>query len=218
MLFRSGKYVIFHDADCYMDSVLLHNAAKYLEDYPIDGLATRTTNTSPKNWIQRAVATQRAIRWENTVKEGWRPLMLDKNSGINVAIMRRDIVNKLGGFNEKIFYFEDNDLTKRFFEAGYDAMFGPSVIQYHNDPLTLKESIGQCKSIAKGMRLRKSITNGELVTISSVPINIFTGIPGAFVFLYFAYKSKDIIGSFYFSVLWTIRSAAKGYYYLFGKF
>jgi GT2 family glycosyltransferase len=208
-----GTYLLFQDADCFADSTLLNNAAKYLEDFPVDGVATRTTNVEPKNWVQKAVAVQREIRWENNQS---RPILLDKTSGINVAIMKREAFEALGGFNESIFYFEDNDLTKRFFESGRSAIFGPEVIQYHNDPLSLRESIGQCKSIAKGMKKRGNLTRDELITLSSVPINILTGYPQLFVWAYFWWKSKRCLWSFYFSILWSIRSAAKLYYYLRG--
>lgn len=208
-----GKYIIFQDADCFADPTLLNNAAKLLEDYPIDGVATRTTNTEPKNWIQRAVATQRDARWENNIS---RPMMIDKDSGINVAIMKRTVFKKLGGFNENIFYFEDNDLTRRFFESGFSAIFGGDwVVQYHNDPLTLQESIGQCRSIVKGMKKRDKISYGEAITLLSVPANILTGLPALCVWAYYSLKTKDVVGAFYFSCLWSIRSAAKLWYCLF---
>ena len=207
-----GKYLLFHDADCIACPCLLNNAAKYFEDYNVDGVATRTTNATPKNWVQKAVAVQRSIRWEN---KQTKPVMLDENSGINVAIMNRQVFIALGGFDESIFYFEDNDLTRRFFQAGQVAIFGPDVIQYHEDPLSLRESIGQCKNIAKGMKTRGKLATGEMLTLLSVPFNLITGYPQLLVWMYFYWKSKKLLWSFYFSILWSIRSAAKLYYYIY---
>jgi len=220
----AGKYLLFHDADCIADACLLNNAAKCFDDYDVDGIATKTLNTKPKNWIQRAVAAQRTIRWEYSQSK---MMYIDGNSGINVAIMRRDAFELLGGFDEKIFYFEDNDLTKRFFEADYSAMFDPSVIQYHEDPLTLKESLGQCKSIAKGLTKKKNWTTREKITINFSLIFVVCLFGGlltpilltipltAFVFIFtgMSIKSKDVVGSFYFSILYFIRSIAKMWYY-----
>jgi len=208
-----GKYVVFQDGDCYADMCLLNNAAKWFDDLPIDGLATRTSNVPPKNWIQRAVATQRSIRWENTYKSAMIKY-LDKDSGINVAIMKREAINALGGFSESIFYFEDNDLTKRFFESGRSAIFAPDVIQYHNDPLTLKESIGQCKSIAKGMKIRGKISNKEKLMLMFAVLGIISIVPYILLFLHMLNKSRDIFGSFYFTILWEIRTLFKLYYFL----
>jgi len=208
-----GKYIVFQDADCYADICLLNNAAKWLEDLPIDGLATRTSNTPPKNWIQRAVAAQRSIRWENTYKS---PIIkyLDKDSGINVAVMKREAAQALGGFSESIFYFEDNDLTKRFFESGRTAVFAPDVIQYHNDPLTLKESIGQCKSIAKGMKSKGKISTKEILMLLFAVLGLVNLAPYILIFLHMFIKSRDLLGSFYFAILWEIRTLAKLYYFL----
>jgi len=208
-----GTYVVFQDGDCVMDLCLLNNAAKWFDDLPIDGLATRTTNTPPKNWIQKATATQRSIRWENTYNS---PVIkyLDKNSGINVAVMKREAAQALGGFSESIFYFEDNDLTKRFFESGRTAVFAPDVIQYHNDPLTLRESIGQCKSIAKGMKSRKELQTKEVLMLLFGVLGLVNFAPYILIFLHMFIKSKDVMGSFYFTVLWEIRTLAKLYYFL----
>ena len=139
---------------------------------------------------------------------------LNKDSGINVAIMKREAVEALGGFSESIFYFEDNDLTKRFFESGRTAVFAPDVIQYHNDPLTLKESIGQCKSIAKGMKIRGKISNKEKLMLMFAVLGIISIVPYILLFLHMLNKSRDIFGSFYFTILWEIRTLFKLYYFL----
>jgi glycosyltransferase involved in cell wall biosynthesis len=206
-----GDYLLFHDADCIADPTLLNNAAKYLEDFNVEGVATRTTNTPPKNWVQTAVAIQRGWRWEN---KQTRPTLIDETSGINVAIMNRRVFKSLGGFNEKIFYFEDNDLTKRFFKNGYTAIFGHDVIQYHNDPESLMESIGQCKNIAKGIRSRGGTTTKEVLMMLFAIIGLINLAPYLLLFLMSLIKSKDVIGSIYFTILWEIRTLAKIYYYL----
>lgn len=208
-----GQYIVFQDADCFMGPTLLNNAAWWFDVLPIDGLATRTTNTPPKNWIQRATAAQRSIRWENTYNS---PIIkyLNKDSGINVAVMKREAAQALGGFSESIFYFEDNDLTKRFVESGRTAVFAPDVIQYHNDPLSLRESIRQCKSIAKGMKSKPNISTKEILMLLFALLGLVNPAPYILIFLHMFIKSKDAMGSFYFTVLWEIRTLAKLYYFL----
>jgi len=219
--YANGNYLLFQDADCVADPCLLNNAWCWLNDIQINGVdisgvATKTTNTKPKTWVQRAVATQRAARWENStvnlIKE------LDEKSGINVAIMKRDVFQKLGGFNESIFYFEDNDLTQRFFKSGYKAIFAKDVIQYHNDPLSLTESIGQCKSIAKGMHTKikagTPLSVGDIISLVGGPINLIIPIPFFAVWLRWYIDTGDLWGSMYFSTLWNTRSLAKLYYFL----
>ena len=212
-----GKYVVFQDADCIADSCLLNNALKKLEDLNLDGVATRTTNVKPANWLQHAVAVQRAMRWENTYKS---PIIkfLDKDSGINVGIMKRSVVNKLNGFDESIFYYEDNDLTRRFFEEGFSAVFAPDVIQYHNDPISLKESLGQCASIAKGFHIRmkkgRHLTFLEWVSLWSGIIPLLNLLSFIAIWITGYNRTRDFKGSFYLGVLWELRSLAKLYYFL----
>jgi len=183
----------------------------------IDGVATRTTNVKPNNWLQHAVSVQRNMRWENTYK-GPEIKYLNKDSGINVAIMKRSAVKCLGGFDETIFYYEDNDLTRRFFEAGFKAVFAPDVIQYHNDPISLRESLGQCRNIAKGFRIRmrkgKKLDKWEWVSLFSgiiPPINLLSFIS---IVVTGKYRTGDLKGAFYLGVLWELRSLAKLWYFL----
>jgi hypothetical protein len=132
--------------------------------------------------------------------------------------MRRSAVKKLNGFDESIFYYEDNDLTKRFFEAGYEAVFAPDVIQYHNDPISLKESMGQCKNIAKGFHIR--IKKGRPLDVWEW-LSLFSGVIPPITLLSFIAivitgytRTKDLVGSIYLGILWEFRSLAKLWYFL----
>lgn len=227
-----GKYLLFHDADCIADSNLLWNAAKWFEDLDVDGIATRTTNIQPTTWTQSAVALQRKLRWENRYNDP-QIKYLDKKSGINVAIMKRSCFNELNGYNENIFYFEDNDLTKRFFEKKYIAIFRQDCIQYHEDPKTLKESFNQCKNIAKGLKRKKKMTRREKITLNSslifllciifgfvypilflVPVSI-----GLLLFCMICGKSKaytksfNFVDAFLLVLLYFTRNFAKLWFY-----
>ena len=202
----SGEILVFQDADCIPHKDLLKNASKYFNHY--DGIATKTLNTKPASWLQRAVQAQRKTRWEYFETKD---KILNKDSGINVAIMKKDVFNKLGGFSQSIFYFEDNDLTKRFFERNYTALFASDVIQYHNDPLTIAESLSQCKSIAKGLKIKAKNTkiHSELLIILSSLLVLTPIIIALYTFFY----SKDLLGSIYFGLLWEIRNLAKLVYF-----
>jgi len=218
-MIAKGKILVFQDADCIPSPTLLNNIVKHFENKDIEGLATRTTYIPPKNWIQSAVSLQRDLRWENNTR---RIKKIGPNDGINVAVMKRGAFNRCGGYNEKIFYFEDDTLTKTFFKCGYKAIFAPDVIQYHNDPLTLKESFGQCKSIAKGMNIKqkagKSQSLNEKISLWTAIPNIFIGIPFFPIFLISAIKSKEIKRPFYLASLISTRNIVKLYYYLKGFF
>jgi glycosyltransferase involved in cell wall biosynthesis len=203
-----GKYLLFHDADCVADNKLLANAEYNFKN--VDGIATRTTNTEPQSWVQRAIATQRAIRWENNQQK---PILLQNGRfPVNVAIMQREVFKSLGGFDEKIFYFEDNDLTERFFKTGNKAMFVPDVIQRHQDPLTLRESMSQCKSIARGMKSRGTLRLKDILLFLIALYGVVNILPWLIIFVGMSFKSRDVVGSFYFTILWEIRTLTKLFY------
>jgi len=106
---------------------------------------------------------------------------IKKGAPVLVANMTRLAFDKLNGFNENIFYFEDQNLTDRFFDAGFRAVFDPTVIEYHNDPSTLSEQIDQ--SLQNGKGIRTMLKQGRLdkLLIPLYPIVFLFGVGSLFV-------------------------------------
>ena len=217
-----GSILIFQDADCFADKKMIEVVVSNILN-GFDGVASRTLNMPPKTLIGRAIQAQRALRWE-TKEEKKKEINL--NSGILVANMRKDCFFDIGGFDDSIFYFEDADLTKKFFEKGYKAVYEPKSKEYHHDPDTLSETIKQSKSFGKGVAWK--IKKGKGYSMLALPIySIIVLIsmvlsmweyaflifltPLVLIFFILSIKSKDPVGSMIFIFLFEIRNLVKLY-------
>ena len=58
---------------------------------------------------------------------------------------------KVGGYDENIFYFEDEDFARRFYKENFKTIHLELAKQYYELPPTLKEFVRQCKWIGKGI-------------------------------------------------------------------
>jgi glycosyltransferase involved in cell wall biosynthesis len=145
----TGEILIFHDADCIADKNMALNVSKKIFDKGYDGVSTKTITANQNGLIPRIIDVERALRWETNQSTETK---IESGKNTLVANISRNAFTKIGGFNESIFYFEDEDLTKRFFEAGFKAVFDPSVIEYHYDPSTIGEQISQSLANGKGLR------------------------------------------------------------------
>ena len=216
-----GDIFIFHDADCIADKEMVKNVVKGIE-LGFDGVATKTTVVEPRNLIERAIKAERSIGYDMTQKEA---VEIHKGAPVLVANMKAECFKKLNGFNEKIFYFEDQDLTNRFFDMGFNALFDPTVIEYHNDPSTLKEQVDQ--SLSNGKGIRTLIKQGKIhkLLIPLYPFVFLGGIisfflgnyilstilwsPIMFILLILMSQEDDIIGVIVFIPLFLLRNIFK---------
>jgi glycosyltransferase involved in cell wall biosynthesis len=215
-----GEIIIFQDADCFADKKMIDSVVKNING-GYDGVASRTLNMPPTTLIGRSIQAQRGLRWEtheNKKKE------INVNSGILVANMKKKCFESIGGFDELIFYFEDEDLTRRFFEKGYKAIYEPNARELHHDPDTLTETIGQSKHFGKGIawKIKKGkgyklliypiyslIVLMSIITSFSNYLSLIILLPLIFLFLKVSIKSKDILGSLVFVVLFVFRNLIK---------
>jgi len=220
-LAATGEILIFHDADCIADKDMVLNVVASIER-GYDGVASKTDVVEPKTLIEKAIKAERSIGFDMTQKE---PIEIHKGDPVLVANMKTECFKKLNGFNEKIFYFEDQDLTNRFFDMGFKAYFNPKVIEYHNDPSTLREQIDQ--SISNGKGIRTLVKQGKFhkLLIPLYPFVFLGGIislifgniilsailfsPLMFLFLIIMSKEDDVIGCAAFIPLFLLRNIFK---------
>lgn len=73
-------------------------------------------------------------------------------------MMRREVVEKIGVFDDRFFlYFEDTDLCRRAWEAGYRVVYHPeaNIIHYHR-----RESAGSISSLFTNWITREHVKSG----------------------------------------------------------
>jgi len=216
-----GEILIFHDADCFADKKMVEKVVDRLEK-GYDGVATKTDVVEPKTILEQAIKAERAIGWDMTQKEA---IEIKKGAPVLVANMTRLAFDKLNGFNEKIFYFEDQNLTDRFFDAGFKACFDPEVIEYHNDPSTISEQIDQSLQNGKGIRTLVKQGKFHKLLIPLYPIVFLFGVGSLFVgnillgallllpmfalYIILLEKSDDTLGVVAFLPLFLMRNVFK---------
>lgn len=180
----SGKNVLFLNPDASLKNDFTE-ALSFFEKNPDIGIL------APKI-IEESGETQKSVRklptvlgalkeyyfkikneYEAYVPENKEPLVVESAVAACI-IMRKEVFQKLGGFDEKFFmYFEDLDLCRRIRAKGYEVVYFPSWIVSHNvgfsfnknKALWLKESArkyhGLLKYIVLYLLLRLRPKNGS---------------------------------------------------------
>ncbi len=142
-----GDVVAFTDADCVASPNWLHDLAPAFADDMIDGVAGNIRGYQPHTLLdkfQSLFTLRHGLGREQifdryTLTEGGFPTA-------NLAV-RREILEKIGGFNESLpIYTEDHDLCRRIYREGgrIKAIPGGAVFHIHRRTLLrfLRQSFG----------------------------------------------------------------------------
>ena len=66
----------------------------------------------------------------------------DNYKPFTLWVIRRDLLEQLGGLDEQVIAFEDIDIADRVFESGHDVFFAAKAIAYHKgEPVSIREEI-----------------------------------------------------------------------------
>jgi glycosyltransferase involved in cell wall biosynthesis len=191
----NGKWLIFIDADMIVESKFIQKVRRFLREKEddIDGSDYLVFSYSPSTIFQKAWSIYRKCN----------------PSASFPHIIKKETFEKLKGFDEKIFYYEDIDLKERFSKAGY-VFEGPiSVKVYHIEPKCWNDFIRQRKWQARGIlsvikRKRRIVVLKYFIPILLLPLCYFSFLPLLVYFSYFWFKysikTKDWINSF----LWVV--------------
>lgn len=125
-----GEILVFLDADCVPDPNWLNNAALTLVDHEVG--CTGSTPAAPTNgtWVEKVWSSFRTRRSHKC----YAPWINSSN-----FIVRRDIFNKIGGFNINVKTCEDVDICMRLNKI-CKILFDPTIKVVHlGEPKTLIE-------------------------------------------------------------------------------
>jgi len=120
-----GEIVFFSESDCVYDETYLQRAVESLDSQPEAGAVCLTG--APL--ITRSTLATECIDIENKVQH--RLLNQGKIKPFYAWVYRRDVLTKLGGFDEKLFQGEDKDLFRRLEKAHYAVAWVPGVNWRH---------------------------------------------------------------------------------------
>jgi len=186
-----GKYLIFVDADM----IVPKNFVKRIESYlPFDCLSYHVLSYKPKTIFQRA--------WSAYRKYIDKPIEGEAKHCIHC--IKKELFKKVGGYNEKIFYFEDSDLRGRILKSTANYRVS-DIMVLHIDPKGLSDFVRQRKWHAKGILSILKEKNDILalkyfVPCLFLPITYVTSILFllylVLFWLKFAIRTKELINSF----------------------
>jgi glycosyltransferase involved in cell wall biosynthesis len=126
----TGAVLAFTDADCTVDCDWLAELVAPLEDVRV-GIAGGTIRAHrPANAI--AAYGERIHDHRRTIEELQPPYAITMNWA-----SRRDLIDGVGRFDERLRRCEDVDLAYRIVAAGYEIAFRPQAVVYHRNERTL---------------------------------------------------------------------------------
>lgn len=134
----TGNIVCFTDADCIPDKDWI---SKLMVNFTQDNIGAVAGSYGVVN---KGSIIASCIYEEIIQRHSEMPALIQAFGSYNVAI-RKDILEKVGGFNEDYRYAsgEDNDLAYKIVESGYKIYFAKEALVYHYFPekigLYLKE-------------------------------------------------------------------------------
>ncbi len=143
-----GDILVFHDADCTAEKHYLQHIVGHFVKHNVDGVSNKTLATSSTSFIAKCIAAQRSMLWDTNQIT---PTPYTNHTPTLIASFRKKVFHALGGYNERIFYFEDTDLSQRFVDHGFKAVYQPDAIEYHQDPHSISELIRQARWFGKGI-------------------------------------------------------------------
>lgn len=101
-----GKYIYRIDSDFKLEPEVIEQAVNKCEIEHMDAIAVHNTSDD-------------SLGFWSKVRKLERDCYIDDDSIVAVRFMKRNIFNKIGGFDERMYAGEDYDLHNRFIEGGY---------------------------------------------------------------------------------------------------
>jgi len=133
---KSCKYVLMIDSDVVIEPNMILKLVERAQKRKEVGIVTpMILYLSDKNWVNQAGA--HVSLWTGKVSIGWGPkhkfqvARKVQNSG-TAMLIRRKVVDKIGGFDDWFIGYLDPDYCLRAKKAGYETWYEPKAVAYHD--------------------------------------------------------------------------------------
>lgn len=130
------NHLVMIDSDVVVTSKMISKLVERLESSPGVGIVTPLIlYLNDKDWVNQAGAN--VDLWTGKVTIGWGPkknflkAKEVQNSG-TVMMFKRELVNKIGGFENWFLCYFDPDYCLRAKKAGYSTWYEPKAVCYHD--------------------------------------------------------------------------------------
>jgi cellulose synthase/poly-beta-1,6-N-acetylglucosamine synthase-like glycosyltransferase len=137
-----GEIIGVFDADNVPERNVLMNVCRHYEDSEVAGVQGRTLSiNSEENMLSKFASYEEAV-WCEAYLRGKDVLDLFVHLKGSCMFVRRDVLEKLGGFDEKTLS-EDMEISARLTEKGYKIRYAPDVRSWQETPSSLKQLFTQ---------------------------------------------------------------------------
>lgn len=142
-----GEIIAFTDADCIADRDWIRNAVGHFRDEDVGCVAGRIEGYSPSNEIEEFLIQKGYLCQDtSTLKHWFLPYAQTAN-----AVYRREVLDRIGVFEENWVSAGDSDLTWRMLlHTRYKLVYGEDSLIHHVHRSTLKGLFNQRKTWGYG--------------------------------------------------------------------
>ncbi len=190
----SSEIVIFLDADMIVSQDYVQKIIGHLDNPKIAGSDHKELLLNKKRLIPKLLYLRKVLGWS-------------RKKFLTTRACKRNVLEKVGGFNPEYGYYIDQDLGLKILEEGYEIIQSPKAIAYHKEPESFEGLWRQCKWVGKSIlsifkKNRKQGFRRALFPIlcASLPVYII------FLFLFFPFWILGIVGLILFSIIEIQRS------------
>ncbi len=148
-----GEIIVFLDADTGINEGFLKYIAEDFSDFDVQAVGNGKQNTYT-NLLSHLLALLAYTPKKSRM--GKKRRLVNEFVGFNAFVIKRKPFIKIGGFNEKVFYYEDEEMTRRFFSNGFKAVWDPRPLFYSLQPSTWKGFYRQYAWSGKGIATIKN--------------------------------------------------------------
>ena len=177
-----GDIIAVFDADNVPAPDVLRRVVKYFKDSKVAAVQGRTMSiNADENMLTKFLSYEEAV-WCEAYLRGKDVLDLFVHLRGSCQFIRRDVLQKLGGFKEDVLS-EDMEISARLAEKGYRIRYAPDVYAWQESPASLKQLFRQRVRWYRGT-MEVALKYGRLVTrLNRKSLDAETTLMGPFVLM-----------------------------------
>jgi glycosyltransferase involved in cell wall biosynthesis len=176
----NGEILVFLDADARTSDNFLERVDKNFKNHKIQGIIHPKRDTY-NNFLSKTIALMASNNRKIARNIGAK--IISKRNVFSLFIFTKKAFEKIGGYDDKILYYDDRDITERFFKNKFKAYLDPSILLYSAQPEDLDEFFRRYKWSGEGIAAmpRGKVKLGEIIHLSKKIVIIL----GPFILLPF---------------------------------
>lgn len=147
-----GEILVFQDADARISDNFLKKVDDDFKKYDIQGLVHPKRDTH-KNFLSKCVALMAGNNKKKADKLG--KVVFEELNEFNLFIFKRDAFEDIGGYDDSVLYYDDTDISKRFYAKKYKALLEPEIMLFSAQPENFGEFYRRYKWSGEGIAAMK---------------------------------------------------------------